>query len=214
MATLATLIVDVRSDTDHDSDTQVSDAQITVWANRQYYLLRQKLADVCPTLYNVQLSFTVAAGASSYTITPAGGAETFLKVRKLERQDTTQNSYWNEVGVANPLDPEAIPDGLDWAFLERSGVLDIYPSLSAPGTYRLTYIGAPAALTGSATIALPTVLEETLVQRIAARVRIRLREDPGPHLALAAESEKEAWAWLAKRYGIHPQGLIQERRNS
>lgn len=206
MATLSGLQADIRAATDHDSDTQVTDAQLLVWINKEYFRLRRIIGDVAPKLYSAQVTFTISSG-NTYAIV----ASDFERIYKLERLNV--GSSYDPMVVANELDPEVIPDGAVAAFLERGATLEIYPSTAASASYRLTYTTKPTALASAGdACTVPEGAEEVIVQRVAARVRIRFEEDPSPHQALAAEALAEVRSFIQRRYGAHPEGLRTERR--
>jgi hypothetical protein len=206
MATLTGLCDDIRACTNHDSDTQVTDVQLTVWINKEYYRLRRILAEVAPSLFQNQVSFTISSG-NTYAVV----ATDYDRVYRLER--LVNGTEYEPLGLADALDPESVPDGLSLAFLERGTTLEIYPSTSAAGSYRLTYTTKPAALSGgSDSCTVPEGAEEVIVQRVSARVRVRFEEDPSIHVALANEALSEVRSYLQKRYGVHPEGLRNERR--
>jgi hypothetical protein len=201
LATLTELLADIRAATDHDTDTAVTDAQLTSWINQEYFAVRRVLGDVAPTLYTAATTFSIVAG-NTYTIVAAD----FSKVRRLERSN---GSSYDPMRVASAVDPEG---SCDYTFLERSTVLEIYPSNAAVTSYRLNYITKPAKLTAGADVCdVPEGVERVIVEKVAARVRIRLEEDPSPHLQAASAALQEAKSYLQKRYGTHAEGLRTER---
>jgi hypothetical protein len=199
--------------TNHDTDTQSTDAQLIPVVNAIYQETRRKLAMIVPTLYTaVSASFTISSGNTQDVTAAPLSLTDFERVRLLQRQVNT--SDWRPVGVANPIDPERLPVGEDFAFLERGNFLELYPSLSAPGqTFRLRYLQKPAAVTtvggATGTLLLPDGADEYMGEMLASKMRQREKEDVKPHLDAAERALRELKWDLSNRYGSTPGGLAE-----
>lgn len=202
--TLVEMIAEVRAAADQETSDQVGVATYRRWVDQEYQHVRRLIGDLVPTLYMGRVSFTIASGSNSWTITPG----TWSKLYRLETDGGPGN--YVPLCAADPLDPERIPLGFTKAVLERQGVLDVYPEATAPGNYRATYVIQPARLSTAgaddgASIEVPAEFERVIVERAAVRVRMRLEEDPTPHLKAAEDALREAKWYLRQRYGVMPQ---------
>jgi hypothetical protein len=162
--TFAEAITAVRTATRYDllapsTPTPVTDTQVTVWMNSEMDRFRRQLNAEVPVLYRaVSSNLTIASGAQALT-KPAG----FEALVRLER---LVGARWVNVEPASSADMEC--GELGWE--EVGGTYLIWPSASAPGTYRLVYaVGATAG-----TLEVPAGLEDVVVERVCARVKERL----------------------------------------
>lgn len=195
----------IRAETDHDSDTQVTNAQLTERANIDYQNLRRKLIGVAPQIYAVEDdSQTLVTGDSALDM-PAD----FERLVRLEKQ-VGSSDMWIPVEVSTELDPHY---GC-LAVREEDGVLKLAPTSLTAGTWRIVYVPKPDGLVDDdQDIILPDGLEDILIQQGAAFVRRRMDEDPSPHLQQADMVWKEQRSALRRRYGRHAQpGLRLVRR--
>lgn len=197
---LANVRTAVRTDTAHDNDTQVTDAQIDVFIDLEYRRVRRDLTWVTPTLYlTTETSFALTSSAFTHAI-----PSDFDRIYRVERQDGTR---WFPIDVAS--EPDAtVPMTL--SFREEGTNLIFSPAELVAGTYRLTYHVKPVA--GYSTIDVPDGLEDVVIHRTAAQVRIRFNEDPSPHERKAEAAWTEALKNLRRRYGAHPQPGIRRVR--
>ena len=211
MATAADIIALARPLTDHDSDTQVTDAQLVALVSPRYLALRRKLGRAVPSLYRSTVTWTAAAATQDVTAAPLSLTDYDRVYRMRFQTGTSPAGYW-PMGVANPLNPEAISGGYDFAFLERGTILELYPSAQAIGTgFELSYITKGVKLTAPGdTIVLPDGADYILAQLLAADIRVRFEEDPTPHLNIATAEWQELRWQLIQRYGVHPEGLVEE----
>jgi hypothetical protein len=193
-----------RTVTDQDVAGQVTDVQLLGLLKPIYMRFRRRLAMQLPTLYTkVSASFTLASSLQDIAAIPVTD---FERVRLVERQ--VAGGSWSPVGVANPIQPDAIPYDTDYAFLERGGFLDFFPSTSVAGlVFRLKYLSKPAALTAVGdTIDVPDGGEEVLGELLAAKIRSRFEEQQ-VHLNEATRLWGDMVNDLRARYGLHPEGL-------
>lgn len=199
-ATVASVLTAVRSHVAHDSDTQVTDAQLTAQVDIEYKLLRRALATIAPELFTKQSSHTVAAGA--YTITKPTD---FDRLWRLER---LSGSLYYPVDATAPLNSYS---SNTLVFIEMPTTIELQPTTLAAGTYRLTYLaGITAGYTSLDGI--PEGLEYVVVMRVAAFAARRLEEDPSYFLVQAAEAWKMARRDLTKRNGCHGKSALNITR--
>jgi hypothetical protein len=198
----------VRAQTGHDSDTQVTQAQIYAWLLLDYPAFRREIIDVAPSLYTAVATVQVLTAADPDFDLPAD----FERVNMFE---VLVGADYIDVPVAGG--PGADFRGI--SYREEAGVLRVAPSGSAPGTYKLTYNKAPT-LTSDYTIEVPAGCELVIVERLCARVRGRFNEDPSPHIAEAnriwhgvpgvpGSGQKTA---IRRRYGGHTQSAFVQTR--
>jgi hypothetical protein len=187
--TFAEAITAVRTATRYDtaSPSPVTDAQVTVWLNSEMHRFRRQLNAEVPQLYRATSSnLTIAAGAQ--TLTKPAGFEALVRVERLV------GATWVNVEPANPVDQELGNLG----FEEVGGTYLIWPSASAPGTYRLVYNAAA----NSGTLEVPDGMEDVVVERVCGRVKERLA--PGEaqmHFAIADRIWTEQLPLLRRRLG-------------
>jgi len=191
--TLEELRIAIRAETDHDGDTQVTDAQLNERINTDYQNLRRKLLQVAPSLYATEDEEQTLASGESTLAMPLG----FERLVRLEKK---VNGFWLPVEVSDELTPHYGALNVR----EEDGVLKLAPAASAAGTWRIVYVPKPDGLVDDEDEAeIPEGLEDILVQLGAAFVRRRLEEDPMPHLMMAKEVWNEQRSALRRRYGRH-----------
>lgn len=190
MATLVDVIADIRAAVDREgTDVQITDAQLTAWVNTEYQAVRRRLAGMFPSLYEVvSADVVVAAGVATFDI--AGAPLSLANVGKLGSVQRKESASYITLRYAHDYDPELSPY-LCWRQRGATAV-DIFPVLSAPGTYRVRYMSKPAVLSGSGAVDLPDGGERVLVEAVAVRCRVKWEEDPSAHAA----SRAGAWAEL------------------
>jgi hypothetical protein len=198
VSSVVDLIASARAATDHDSDTQVTDTQLTAWLNEFWPLLWRKVGNQAPTLIaKVTAAFAVTGTSQDVTASPLSLTD-FDRVYRVERQ---YGSVYLPLEAADPLNPE---NTYDVSFLERLTTLEFYPTAMAPGTYRLTYLPKAATLANTSTaLPLPAGYETALTERLASRIRVRFEEDPTPHLSAWSLAEAAYLKDLRRRYGTH-----------
>lgn len=214
--TAADPIAYARVATDHDTDTQVTDAQLLVLLAPLWQKLRRKLGQRISTLFTRVTTFTISSGSTQDVTAAPLSLTDFERVRRLRKQvsNTTPASYI-PIGVSDFIDPEMVPWNQDIVFLERGTTLEFFPAALIPGsTFELAYITLAAAITAtSSPIDAPAGIEEILGELLAAKIRVRFEEDPGSHLA-AADTALTEYLWdLGKRYGVHPYGMSEDGRS-
>jgi hypothetical protein len=193
-------VIDIaRTFLDRDgTDGGVANASLLPILSAQYFDLRRRIADVAPDLYTARATFTIAAAASSWTIT----ATDLDRILKLERLYGSQY-------IPLPLAPILTAE-VTFGFRLRGTVIDVFPTSDAPGDYRLTYLTKPTAeITGTNdSLTLPESAQLVLALEIAGMVRSRFDEG-------AAESQTAAAAWsrlreaLVNQYAATPQQIAE-----
>lgn len=192
-----------RAETDHDSDTQVTDAQLTKRINTDYQNLRRKLIQVAASLYSVEDDAqTLAAGD--------GDLEMPFDFERLVRLEKQVGDNWFPVEVSDELNPHYGCINVR----EEDGVLKLAPTSLTAGTWRIVYVPKPDGLVDDdQDVILPEGLEDILIQQAAAFIRRRHDEDPMPHTQQADTVWREQKSALRRRYGRHAQpGLRYVRR--
>lgn len=200
-ATVASILTDVRTHTAHDSDTQVTDTQLTAQVDTEYKNLRRQLATIAPELFVTTTTPTVAAGAS--TIAKPSDYE---RLWLLERQ--TGSGLYYPVECVAPLNARA---SSVLNVTENVSTLDLYPTSLAPGSYRLSYLAGVTA--GYTTVAgIPDGYEHVIVMRVCAMVARRHEEDPTHFLREADSLMKDIKRDLCRRYGAHGRSILNVTR--
>jgi hypothetical protein len=192
----------IRANTAHDSDTQVTDAQLREWIKAAYYRLRRKIADVAPDLYSKATATQVLSSSSTDFSMPAD----FARLIRFERQE---GQDFVALEVADELHPDLVASGRGYRAITSAGalLLRVYPTSAAPGTYRLVYVYLPD-LTGGAgnyTFELPAGLEEIITEGVSARVRVRFNEDAAAHWTELDRLWTEQRTSVRRMYGNHGQ---------
>jgi hypothetical protein len=185
-------ITAIRTATRYDtvSPSPVTDAQVTVWLNSELQRFRRLINAEVPELYRASTDLTIASGAQ--TLTKPAGFDTLVRLEVL-----IGGRYIN-VEPANQMNQEAGPLG----FEEVGGTYLIWPTVRAPGTYRLYY--NVAATDGILDV--PAGLEDVPVERVCARVKERLAPDEaGMHFEIADRVWKEQLPLLRRRFGSNNQ---------
>lgn len=169
------------------SPSPVTDAQITVWLDSELSRLRGLINDVAPNAYA-----TVTG-----TLTIAAGAQTLNKPNDFERLiriETLIGGRWVNLEPADDVNAEVGPLG----FEEVAATFLVWPSLRAPGSYRIRYSSAHAAGQMDA----PDGLEDVAIERVCARVKERLLPDEAPmHFQIADRIWTEQRTQLSRRWG-------------
>jgi hypothetical protein len=177
LRTIASMIVDVRSTTAHDNDTQVTPEQITAALDREYRNLRRFISKFAPTLYQDTILFTLATGVNTYT-KPAD----FERLVRMEYQAATNS--WYSLSTRPGL-------------ISSSG----YAS-DVAGSYRLTYITRPED--GYTSFDLPDGAYQILMYQVSAWVRNRHEENPTFELTMVESLKKDLRRDIGMRNGDHP----------
>lgn len=187
--TFANAITDIRTATRYDtaSPSPVTDAQVTVWLNGEMHRFRRQLNAEVPELYRaVSSSLPIASGAQ--TLTKPAGFDKLVRVERLV------GARWVNVEPAAPVDMEC--GDLGWE--EVGNTYLIWPSTSAPGTYRLVY----SADATDGTLEVPEGMEDVVVERVCARVKERLMPAEAQlHFAIADRIWTEQLPLLRRRLG-------------
>ena len=206
------VIAQVRPLTNHDVDTQFTDAQLVTLLSPRYLALLRKLIRIMPTFYTKVASWTLASGNTQDVTAAPLSLTDFDRVRRIRYQASSGSGGLIPLAVANPVDPEALPYGKFFVFLERGTNIDFYPStLAAGNTFELSYLvkGVKLATTGD-TLNLPDGADYVLAQYLAADIRVRFEEDPAFHFRMGGEAFADLKHDLQDRYGIHSEGLAQD----
>jgi hypothetical protein len=211
VATAADIIAIARPLTDHDADTQVTDPQLVKLLSPRYLALRRKLGRAVPSLFRSTVTWTATAATQDVTAAPLSLTD-YDRVYRLRWLNGVAPAGYSPLGVANPIDPEMVPYGRDFVFLERGTTLEFYPSASVIGVgLELSYVTKGAALAATTdAVVLPDGADYILAQLLAADIRVRLEEDPSAHLSIAATEWTDLRWELLQRYGVHPEGMPEE----
>ena len=181
-------ITAVRTATRYDtvSPSPVTDAQVTVWLNSEMARFRRQLNAEVPEIYRNTSAHTIVSGAQ--TLTKAGDFEKLVRIELL-----VGSSYIN-VEPASPVDLEAGRLGYE----EVGGTYLIWPTISAPGTYRIVYNTTSV----DGTLDVPAGMEDVVVERVCARVKERLAPaEAQMHLDIADRLWTEQLPYLRRRHG-------------
>ena len=186
----------IRAATDHDADTQVTDAQLNVWIDIFHQLLRRELNLIAPQLYTATAaSETIAAGTTALTMPSDYGT--------LVRVEVQSGSDWYPV----PLSDELNVHTGELQVREEGNVLTLAPSSRTAGTYRIVYVKEPATLSAESgtggVLLVPKGCEYIITEAVAACVRNRDNDDPSFHLnnGLSGQIWKTQKSALRRRYG-------------
>jgi hypothetical protein len=177
LITITRAILDVRTATAHDADTQVTDAMITEELDQEYRNLRRYISQFAPTMYTKTYETTLAIGVS--TITKPSDYE---RVVRLETRFS--QGYYQPLAMRSVLE-------------SSQGV-----AVDVAGTYRLTYTAQPED--GYSTFDLPPGAANILVNYVAAFVCQRHQEDPSFFERRYEMKKAELRRDLVLRYGAHP----------
>lgn len=209
MSSVQTIIDSARAGTDQDTAGQITDAQLIAWVNEDVQLMYRQLTEYVPEAFvKVSATFPLTNSINYQDVTASPLSLTdFGKIYRLEM---LVGSIYRPLEQADPLDPERCSSS---AFTLRVNTVTVYPSQNAAGTYRLSYLPSPPALTLAATaISMPSGFERPLAERVCARIRSRFEEDPSFHLQAADAAWREYRRYLRRQYGAHPtSGLRQVR---
>jgi len=176
-----------------------TNAQLLPVLSSKYFTLRARLVEVAPDLYTALQTFTIAAGSTTWTITPTDFAKP-LKVERLE-----SGTYY-PMNVAPRLTAESTPG---WRL--RGTVIEVFPTADAPGNFRLTYAQKPSAAitTTSDNLTLPEGMQLVLAYELAAIMMARLDEDPRLERQAAIDEWNLLVPTLVDQYGATPQQVAQ-----
>jgi hypothetical protein len=184
MSTWTDIETSARALTDHDSDTQVTQPQLLVWANEEYPILVRRLAQAIPDRYRkIGPDFS---GVASQDL--AGVPVSLTDFDRLDVVQVKDGAQYYDL----PLAPVASPESIGYlAFRQRgASTVDLYPStLYAGRTFRAKYLYMPAVLTNASTIDVPRGAEIGLAHVLSERIRHRMEEDTS-YLERARE---DAW---------------------
>lgn len=181
LMTVTEFVAEVRSATGHDSDTAVTDAQITAEGNLRYRNFRRWLSQKAPNLYQKTATFSMTSASNQYT-KPAD----FERVVRLEMQ--MSQGYWEPLNMRPTI---SMSQGI---------------AVDVTGTYRLTYTTRPED--GYTTLDVPPGGELVILNETAGWVRQRHEEDPSYHMQEAARIKQELQRDIAMRDGAHPRSLL------
>jgi hypothetical protein len=174
MTTFADVETSVRGLTGHDTDTQVTQAQILVWANEEYPILCRRLANAIPARYTkVSADFS---GVAAYDLAGAPTSLTdFDRVDVIQVKDGT--TYY-DLPLAPSASPELSPS-LCWQ-QRGAATIELFPAVLLSGrTFRARYLYVPPVLVAGSTLDLPRGAEVAIVDTVAAHVRHRFEDDTG-----------------------------------
>jgi hypothetical protein len=181
------IIASARPATRHDTDTQVTDAQLLIWLGEHVRALHSMAARICKSQYTLTALFTVASGTTSVTVgsAPLAGvaANTYLDFRGIDFD--LGNSAWMPL---KPLSFRGRGTADARRYLLRGDTIDLYPTTNTAGNYRLWYIATPFTVTtpvAGTSLALPEGGDLWLAEQLGARIRVRFQQNPQPHLDLA-----------------------------
>lgn len=195
--------VAIRASTDHDDDTQVTDAQLDVWLEQEHKAFRRQLAMVAPTLYATTDDEQELESDDELLTKPVN----FEQLIRIEKKYGTE---WYPVEASDDLSPHI--GGL--TFREEGDFFKLAPAALVAGTYRIVHSFAPDDLDDdSDTLEVPPGCEDIILERVCARVRERLDSDPTPHLQRAKRLWDEQRPIIRRRHGKHAKpGLRLVRR--
>jgi hypothetical protein len=186
----------IRAVTDHDADTQVTDAQLNVWIDIFHQLVRRELNLIVPQLYTATGTSQTLTGATESMTMPSdyGG---------LVRVEQQVGSDWFPIEIADELNPHI---GV-LSVREEGGVLKLAPMSLAVGTFRIVYLQEPATLSAESgtggVLLVPKGVELVICEAVAAMVRNRDNDDPGFNLSQGPTGAiwKMQKTALRRRYG-------------
>jgi len=186
------VITNVKSDTLHDADDQLSAAQYLAIVSDEYRILRRWLCNHAPSLCEYTATAIAVTGSS---ITKSSSLTDFEKVVLVSR---LTGSIYYPISTA-PRNEMITP---------TAG--------SVAGTYEVAYLkGAAASITTSTTIDLPAGLDVVLLDRCCARVCRRMGDrDPGQYSKRAEALLAESAGLLKGRGGAHGQAGLSRQIDS
>ena len=181
-------------------DQQLPSDAIIRRLDDEYRRLRRRLSAEFPTLYEGLSSVSTLTGSTTSFAKPTD-CET---VRVVEKQS---GAYWTSLPVAPSLNRDEIGA---LCFYEQGANIVLTPAGSAPGSYRVFYVMAPASTV--TTYDVPDGLEGIIVEKTSAWGRQRHDEDPTFHLQEAQRIWDEQYMALWNRYGSSGQPGLQVTR--
>lgn len=204
--TVANVIEYARIVTDHDSDTQVTDAQLIKVVNTVYQRVRRKLALHVPQLYRKNASFTATGDTQDVTGAPLSLTDfgSIWRIRRL-----TVGGDYEHVSVANEPSPDNIPTDQDYVYLMRGTVIEFFPTGFVSGqTFEIAYLSQPVAVTlTSDVLDVPEGFQECLGEYVASKIRLRFEEPYTAHVSEGNNALRELLWDLSKQYGISGMGM-------
>jgi len=180
-------------------DAQLPSATIIRKLDDEYRRLRRRLAAEFPSLYEKISASTTLTTTS--TITKPTDCE-FIRV--VEKQ---LGSYWYPLQAAPSLNRDLVEE---LAFYEIGTAIQILPTASAAGVYRIIYVASPA--TAVTTYDVPDGVEGIIIEETAAWARQRHNEmdQVKYHKEEARRIWDEAYMGLWNRYGSHGRSAMNE----
>lgn len=186
----------IRASTDHDSDTQVTDAQLNVWIDIFHQLVRREINLIVPQLYSAVASEQTLTGSTESMTMPSdyGG---------LVRVEQQIGSDWYQVPIADELNPHIST----LSVREEANTLKLAPKALAVGVFRVIYLVEPATLSADSgtggVLLVPKGIELVICEAVSAFVRNRDNDDPSfslSHGPVGALWKMQKTA-LRRRYG-------------
>lgn len=190
---IADIYNSIRAESANDEDDQVSDAQLNTWLTIEYRKLHKRLSARFPSLYT-GTSATTTLVTDQQTITKPSNLAKIVHVERLE------GSTWFALPKASKVAPE-LDAYIGW--YEQGSTIVITPAASAPGSYRIKFVIAPASQFPASDI--PTGFEDIIFQKVIAKLQNRIGGDPSPHLDEADRTWKEQVRAQQNRLGGDPE---------
>lgn len=172
MTTFAEIEASARGLIDHDTDTQVTQAQFLLWSNEEYPILVRRLAQAIPDRY---MKFSADfPGVASQDLTAAPTSLTDFD--RLHVVQVKSGTAYYDLPLARASSPES---SCALAFRQRgASTVDLFPSTGWPGlTFRAKYTYVPVPLLSGSSLDLPRGAEIGLVAMLCERARHRMDED-------------------------------------
>lgn len=206
---VSTVMTNVRTLTDHDTDVQVQDPQLVSLIDVEYQLLRRQVSDLRPDLYmKLSPTFTLTAASNAQDLTASPVSLTDLD--KVQSVEMYTSSTWVALEPGNIVERELGPyPRRGRGYLAYGTTVEVCPAAFADGTFRVRYIAAPVAITDSTqTLNLPPGGEKVLQERVAISVRARFEEDPAIHIAQASAAWDVLQSTLRNTGALVRSGLV------
>lgn len=208
MATFQNIEDSIRGQTNHDTDTQVTQDQIYLWINEELPVLARRLANVIPDRYTkLSPDFTIVAGNSQDLTAAPTSLTDFSRIRCVQVKSGT---IYGDLDLA----PNVSPETVGWLCWRQRGAstVDLFPLQLVSGqTYRVKYIYKPAPGSKAApglTIDLPDGCEQAINALVAMRCRHRDDDD----FSLFERERERVWQVLVQSllpfYMDQPQGIV------
>lgn len=173
-------------------DAQLPSAAIQRKADDVYRQLRRRISAEFPSVYE-KVSAETTLTTTSYIAKPSDCEA----VRVVERKS---GSTWYPLSVSPSLNRS---ESSVLSYYEQGANIQIVPTASAAGTYRIHYSATPAAVV--TTYEVPDGLERIIVEETSAwgRQRHNELEQMAYHMAEAVRIWDDAYMGLWNRYGSH-----------